>query len=88
MVVNTHAESWIRLVLDRADELRAAGVTHVQCGDCTADLSKPQAVYEDAAPTPEEIEAESEQWVNPDPMRDDATYLGGRKPDRGRRYRK
>lgn len=67
-------DAWIDLVLARAAELRAAGITSIGCDGCTASIGPlPDAPYVPEKSDGKPIAADE----YPDAMHDPATYPGG-----------
>lgn len=78
-------KQWLMYVMEHAEKLRALGVTYIQAAGYVAKFAPADKEYPEEQAMAEDIEAELTQFPHPDPLRDDATYLGGRMPQRGRR---
>lgn len=63
----SNQSEWIKLLIDNAEQLRAAGVQHVTAGDCSAEI----------APMPSALpEKGDEDDEDGDPLKDPATFGG------------
>ncbi len=67
------AAEWLDLLIERADALRKAGVTHVDLGGCAVTLAPPPVEMPIERDRPEPAE-------DLDPLNDPATYADGRVP--------
>lgn len=68
------ASAWIDLVLERASELRAAGVLSIGLGGCNATLAPAEPTIDTSKIKVDEVQAPR------DPFHDPASYPGGYVP--------